>query len=131
MPCVPTTWQACRHGHLSTVKLLLRRGADGGLGDVRGDTAGVASRSTCPPCLAAPGSATFDAACRAHVCTHNLLAAHLAARHGHLDVLAALLQAGESELARWCLWAGMEQLTLRQVFLSLPLPLPMQTTRQR
>lgn len=30
--------QACRHGHLSTAKLLLRRGADAGLGDVRGDT---------------------------------------------------------------------------------------------
>jgi NF-kappa-B inhibitor-like protein 1 len=51
--------QACRHGHLAAARLLLRRGADAGLGDRRGDTP-----------------------------------AHLAARHGHLDLLAALLQSG-------------------------------------
>lgn len=61
LPCHPSPilGQACRHGHMPTVRLLLRRGADAGLGDVRGDTP-----------------------------------AHLAARHGHLDLLAELLQAG-------------------------------------
>lgn len=53
--------QACRHGHLPTACLLLRRGADAGAADSRGDTP-----------------------------------AHLAARHCHLDLLAALLQAGVS-----------------------------------
>lgn len=53
------TPQACRHGHLPTVRLLLRRGADAGAVDMRGDTP-----------------------------------AHLAARHAHLDLLPALLEAG-------------------------------------
>lgn len=60
-PALHTPSQACRHGHLAAARLLLRRGADAGLADARGDTP-----------------------------------AHLAARHGHLELLAALLAAGEA-----------------------------------
>jgi ankyrin repeat protein len=34
----PAALQACRHGHLPVVRLLLRRGADAGLADMAGNT---------------------------------------------------------------------------------------------